>query len=173
MTNDHRLEIATILKAINDDWAVVDETDEFDFLVFVNEDRLEPEFQPKKELLKEIVQLGLLINRDKGSAVRENYVHYEGNKDGDLKEITQPGSIVYSYRVTAKGQQFLRESPKILGQPVPKLKVAHPSAWGNRRQSEPTKVVIYDRATLKKMDDDIIEKATKEVLALLSTGANS
>lgn len=53
MNDIDRKEIISVLKALTDDWAIVDESDSDDFVIFVNESRGELEnLKPKKNLSK-------------------------------------------------------------------------------------------------------------------------
>src|SRR5258706_11594463 len=59
-----QMKAAKILKALSEDWALVDYADELDFLVLVSESREELGFYPKKKLVKQMEQAGLIENLD-------------------------------------------------------------------------------------------------------------
>ncbi len=83
MNRKKRSDAATVLKALTKDWALVDYAPEIDFLVFVNEDREELTFYPKKSLIKMMELSGLLENLDEaGSSVRTTDTRYEAYGSG-------------------------------------------------------------------------------------------
>lgn len=84
-------EIIAILKALDEDWAIVDEYPNEDYLVLVNESRMVMEgFFPRKALVQIMEDQGLI-------------------KDSEKKRRSKPGQIpyVYFYKLTDKGRALL------------------------------------------------------------------
>ena len=159
MNRKERSDAATVLKALTRNWALVDYAPEIDFLVFVNEDRDELTFYPKKSLIKMMEQSGLIENLDEaGSLARTTDTRYEAYGSG-WKEITEPGAIVFQHRVTSKGQEFLRDAPRLIGS-VPKLRVASSPA---EIPTKPLKVVIYDGSAIQKLVGDFEKEAKSQI----------
>lgn len=146
MKNSKQVDIALVLKALSQDYALVDESSDVDFLICVNENREELDFYPKKKLVQEMEQSELIENRDKqGSAKRENFIYFEGNPiKKEWKEITEAGSIVYSYEITQKGLDFLRKVTS--SKPLPSLSIAKSEVY---IKPKILKVVIYNQETIR------------------------
>lgn len=162
MKNSKQVDIALVLKALSQDYALVDESSDVDFLVFVNESREELDFYPKKKLVQEMEQSELIENSDKqGSAKRENHVYFEGNPiKREWKEITEEGSIVYLYRITQKGLNLLSKITKESAKPLPSLSISKSEVYVKPKI---LKVVTYDQATVQKSIDIFDEKAIKQI----------
>lgn len=162
MKNSKQVDTALILKALSQDYALVDESSDIDFLIFVNENREELDFYPKKKLVQEMENLGLIENRDKqGSAKRENHVYFEGNPiKKEWKEITEEGAIVYLYGITQKGLDFLSKVTKESSKPLPPLSVSKSDVY---IKPKILKVVIYNQETIQKSIDSFDEKAKKQI----------
>jgi hypothetical protein len=91
---------------------------------------------------------GLIENRDReGSSVRQPHTYYEGSPSV-WKEVTVAGLIVFRYRVTPKGLKLLRDAPRLIGRPVRALR---PATSPVDTQSEPLRVVTYDRPAIQKL----------------------
>ena len=158
---------AAVLKALTEDWALVDKDPEIDFLVFVSENREELDFYPKKSFVGMMESAGLIENSDKqGSSVRQPYTYYEGG-DSVWKEVTVAGSIVFDYRITQKGRKLLRDAPRLIGRPVRALR---PATSPVETQSKPLRVVTYDRPAIQKLIDAFDQKAGALIEASFSPG---
>ena len=156
---------AAVLKALTEDWALVDEGPEIDFLVFVSEGREELDFYPKKSFIGMMESSGLIENSDKqGSSVRQPYTYYEGGPSV-WKEVTVAGPIVFEYRVTQKGRKLLRDAPRLIGRPVRALR---PATSPVDIQSKPLRVVTYDRPAIQKLVDAFDQKAAALIEASFS-----
>jgi hypothetical protein len=142
MKRTERAEAAAVLKALTKGWDLVDSSPEVDFLIFVNEDRDELDFYPKKSFVQMMERSALIENLYKeGSSVRHPNTYYKS--DGSVwKEITEAWSIVFQYRVTPKGRKFLGNAPKLIGKPIRSLRVATSPV---EIPSKPLKLVTYDR----------------------------
>ncbi|MBX7170304.1 MAG: hypothetical protein K1X72_05050 [Pyrinomonadaceae bacterium] len=162
MKDSKQVDTALVLKAISQDYSLVDESSEVDFLICVNENREELDFYPKKKLVQEMENSGLIENRDKqGSAKRENYVYFEGNPiKKEWKEITEEGSIVYLYEITQKGLDFLSKVTKESSKTLPSLSIAKSEV---NIKPKILKVVIYDQQTIQKSIDNFAETAKKQI----------
>lgn len=162
MKNSKQVDTALVLKALSQDYALVDASSDVDFLLFVNESREELDFYPKKKLVQEMEQSGLIENRDKqGSEKREDYVYFEGNPiKKEWKEITEEGSIVYLYEITQKGLDFLSKVTKESSKPLPPLSISNSDVY---IKPKILKVVIYDQHTIQKSIDSFDEKAKKQI----------
>lgn len=159
--NSKQVNIVLVLKALGQDYVLVDESSDIDFLTFVSESRERLDFYPKKKLVQEMEQFGLIENRDKqGSAKRENNVYFEGNPiKKEWKEITEEGSIVYLYGITKKGLDFLSKIEKE-SKPLPSLSLAKSEI---NIKPKILNVVIYDQQTIQKSIDSFVEKAKQEI----------
>lgn len=155
---------AVVLMALEKDWALVDFSPEVDFLFFVNEDRDELNFYPKKSLIEELENKALISNTDKASSdIRIPVIHYEQNfSKGEIKEITEAGSIVYLYQLTEKGKKYLQGILKTGRNLIPKLKIATSS---REIPTKVIKVVTYDKQGLQKMNDEFTNKAQSQIEA--------
>lgn len=150
-------ESAAVLKALAEGWALVDYDPEIDFLVFVSEDRNELDFYPKKSFVQMMERSGLIENRDKErSSVRQPFTHYERGPSV-WKEVTEAGSIVFQYQVTQKGQELLRDAPRLIGRPVRALRRANSPVDIQRK---PLSVVTYGRREIQKLVRAFDQKAT-------------
>jgi len=150
-------EAAAVLKALTEGWALVDSGPEIDFLVFVSEDRDELDFYPKKSFVQMMERSGLIENRDReGSSVRQPHTYYERGPSV-WKEVTEAGPIVFQYRITPKGQELLRDAPKLIGRSVRALR---PATSPINTQSKPLSVVTYDRPQIQKLVHAFEQKAT-------------
>lgn len=163
---------AVVLMALEKDWALVDFSPDVDFLFFVNEDREELNFYPKKSLIEELENKALISNTDKASSdIRIPSTHYENNfSAGEIKEITEAGSIVYVYQVTEKGKKYLQGILKTGRISIPPLKIATSS------RDIPTKiikVVTYDKQALQKINDEYTKQAQSQVEAAFSVKSGS
>ena len=103
-------EIIAVLKALDEDWAIVDEYPDEDFLVLVNESRMVMEdFFPKKTLVQMIEDQGLI--KDSGTKRRpkpETFSYFAPDADDTIKEFTSQIPHVYFYKLTAKGRALLQ-----------------------------------------------------------------
>ncbi|MFK8012696.1 MAG: hypothetical protein AB8B80_11680 [Marinicellaceae bacterium] len=91
-----------LIEAIDNDWAVCDDSDEDDCMVLVNENRDEMKsFRPSKSLVKSLEDEGL-IELDSGRSDRKGA---ERKFDQFLDE-TYPIPFVFMYRITVKGREF-------------------------------------------------------------------
>lgn len=162
MKNSKQVEMGLVLKAISKNYVLVDESSDIDFLTFVSESRERLDFYPKKKLVQEMENFGLIENRDKqGSAKRENYVYFEGNPiKKEWREITEEDSIVYLYGITQKGLDFLSKVTKESSKPLPSLSIAKSEV---NIKPKILKVVIFDQQTIQKSIDSFVEKAKKQI----------
>jgi hypothetical protein len=106
-----REEIIAVLKVLNDDWAIVDDNEEDDFVVFVNESRETMEdFQPKKLFIKQLEQLGYIKDSEQvfGSVTRELHAYNQKYAtETEWTTVTYPCPIVYLFNITEKGKSLL------------------------------------------------------------------
>src|SRR5262245_43513519 len=144
MKKTELVEAAAVLKALAEDWDLVDNAPEIDFLIFVSEDREELDFYPKKSFVAMMERSGLIENPDNGSSVHDTYTYYERD-DSVWREVTESGPIVFQYKITPKGRKLLRDAPKLIGKPIRELRVATSPV---ETQSKPLKVVTYDRPAI-------------------------
>ena len=111
LTEDERSQLVTLLEALQTGWAVVDEAENFNYVLLVNESRSEMEgFKPSKNLIHKLERMRLIVDPDAafGSRPREPGVHYESSApDWEVKTIKTLLPIVYFYKVTPKGRDFL------------------------------------------------------------------
>lgn len=111
LTEYERSLLVTLLEALETGWVLVDEEEDFDYVLFFDESRSEMEgFKPSKRFIQKIESLGLIVdsNATFGSRRRETGVHYESSApDWELRTIRTLLPIVYFYKVTPKGRQFL------------------------------------------------------------------
>ena len=83
-------EIIAVLKALDEDWAIVDDYPNEDYFVLVNESRMVMEdFFPKKALVQMIEDQGLI-------------------KDSETKRRSKQIPHVYFYTLTPKGRALLQ-----------------------------------------------------------------
>jgi len=145
-----QMTVVKILKALSEDWDLVDYGDDLNFLVLVSEGREELDFYPKKELVKQMEQAGLIENLDpKGSAVREPETHWESDPTTEgWKEVTEEGIIVFSYRVTTQGTSFLRDAAERAQGSLPPLRITNQPV---ETQQRVLKVVTYDKQAIEKL----------------------
>ena len=106
-----------VLKTLNDDWAIVDERDEDDFVIFGNESRDEMEnFNPKKSFIKELEFNGYIKDSENVTQprIREESTYYrKDSSDGEWIPITTLDPIVYFYEITEKGKNLLNSQSPI------------------------------------------------------------
>ena len=164
MNRKEQADAAVILKALVRKWSLVDETPEIDFLLLVNEDRDELDFYPKKSLVRMMEESGLIEDVNPSNSVRQPSVYYEGD-GSEWKEITKPGPIVFDYRVTEKGQQFLRRAPGLIGKPVRPLRVAKSPV---DIPIKPIKVVTYTKEAIEKLTAEFENEAKSQIEKLFS-----
>ena len=164
ITKKDHADAALVLKALGRGWDLVDDSPDIDFLIFVSEDREELSFYPKKSLISKMEQAGLIENTNPKGAIRKPSVHYESDGSG-WKEITTAGVIVFQYGLTAKGQQFLRDAPKVIGKPVGPLRVAKSPA---DIPVKPIKVVTWDKEAIDKLVDAFETDAKSQITSLFS-----
>jgi hypothetical protein len=167
MNKNEQPDAAVVLKALVSKWSLVDETPEIDFLLLVNEDREELDFYPKKSLVRMMEQSGLIEDVNPASSLRETSVYYEGDGSG-WKEITKPGPIVFDYRVTAKGQRYLRDAPRLIGKPVRPLRVAKSPV---DIPIKPIKVVTFNKEAIEKLVADFERAAKSQIEPLFSASS--
>lgn len=157
MNRTELAEAAAVLKALAEDWALIDYNPTIDFLVFVSESHEELDFYPKKSFVQMMERSGLIENRDKqGSSVRRPYTYYERVRSV-WKEVTEPGPIIFDYQVTPKGQELLRDAPTLTGAPVRALRSAR---WPIDTKIKPMKVVTYNRRQIQQLVNVFDRKAT-------------
>ncbi len=94
--------LAELLKAIKNDWALVDESDSDNFYILVNSDREEhPKFKPFKSYVDQIESEGLIIfepSRSDAKNKKREYSEFFGE--------VSPVPLVYFYKLTAKGEKY-------------------------------------------------------------------
>lgn len=95
--------IIKIFKAIEDDWAICDDSDKDEHMVLVNEDReIKDDLKPPKNMIYNLEEEGLIeLNKelsDKKGSVRE---YMESLKGGEI-----PIPFVFFYKITDKGKSF-------------------------------------------------------------------
>lgn len=158
MNKTELAEAAAVLKALTEGWGLIDYASKIDFLVFVSEDRDQLDFYPKKSFIQMMERSGLIENRDKeGSSVRRpSYTYYERDRSV-WKKVTEAGPILFQYEVTPKGQELLRDAPRLIGRPVRALTRATSPI---DTPSEPLKVVTYNRRQIQKLVNAFDQKAT-------------
>jgi len=97
--------IIEIFQALETDWALCDEKDEDDHMVFVNEDRDQHEtLKPSKALVKELEKEQYIQLDEKRSDPKERERDYM-----EFFEETIPVPFVYFYKVTKKGKELYAE----------------------------------------------------------------
>ena len=158
MNKTELAEAAAVLKALTEGWALIDYATKIDFLVFVSEDRDELDFYPKKSFVQTMERSGLIENRDKeGSSVRRpSYTYYERDRSV-WKKVTEAAPILFQYEVTPKGQELLRDAPRLIGGSVRALTRATSPI---DTPSEPLRVVTYNRRQIQKLVNVFDQKAT-------------
>ncbi|WP_041598567.1 hypothetical protein [Hahella chejuensis] len=109
MIKDRDKIIVNLLRAIDKDWAVCDDSDEDDFMVLVNESRdVHKRLRPPKELVTELEEKGFIkIDEKRSSPKGSNREYWE------IMGEKRPVPIVYMYTVTPKGRNLLGP-PKIV-----------------------------------------------------------
>ena len=149
---------AKILKALNEDWALVDYADNIDFLVLVSEDREELDFYPKKKLVKQLERSGLIVNLDpKSSAARQPETYWEGDSSSEeWKEITEAGIIVCQYKVTAAGSAFLKDVARRTAGGIPPLRITNQEV---EIKPKVLKVVTYNKQAIEKLTEAFVQQA--------------
>lgn len=103
-----RSQIVAVLKALDEGWALVDDAESLDYMVFRNEDRDELEnLQPTKALVSLMENEGLIEDRDK-PVERDFSSKFEWDRaTGRRIETRIPNPIVYAYMLTSKGRELL------------------------------------------------------------------
>ena len=98
---NYRSELRMLFDLIDDDWALVDDDDNHDYLLLVNERRdANPIVRPRKDLTEAVVELGLLEFQDGLS-------QFGGDREymtGGVEPIPVPH--VYFFHVTDEGRAF-------------------------------------------------------------------
>jgi hypothetical protein len=98
-----RKRVLKLLQAIQDDWALTDQSDAHAHMVLVNESRGErKDFKPPKALVLQLEIEGLIkldIKRSKSKEAEREFLEFFGEK--------QPVALVYCYKLTAEGKKFL------------------------------------------------------------------
>jgi hypothetical protein len=155
---------AVVLKALTQDWNLVDYNPDHEFLVFVNESREQMDFYPKKSFVLLLEKEGLIRDVDQqSSSERIPDIHYQ--TDGNVwKEITTAGIIVFRHQVTPKGQKLLRDAPRWIGRQIRPLRAATNEVDITGKVMS---LVTYDRAAIKKLVDAFDQKATDLIRAAL------
>jgi hypothetical protein len=158
MNRTELAQAAAVLKALAEGWALIDYNPDIDFLVFVGESRDELDFYPKKSFVRMMERSGLIENRDKEvSTARQPHTYYERGRPSVWKEVTEAGLIVFQYDVTPKGQELLRDAPRLIGTPVRALR---PATSPIDTQIKPLRVVTYNRRQIQKLVHAFDQKAT-------------
>lgn len=107
--DEQTADIIAILKALDEDWALVDDYPNEDYLVLVNESRMEMEdFFPKKALVTMMADQGLIKDKPTTRPEPETFSSFVLHEDGRTEEVIQPVPHVYFYEVTSKGRSLLR-----------------------------------------------------------------
>jgi hypothetical protein len=107
--DEQTTDIIAILKALDEDWALVDEYPNEDYLVFVNESRMEMEgFFPKKELVKMMADQGLINDSSTTGPQPETFSYFVMDEEGRTEEVIQPTPHVYFYELTREGRALLQ-----------------------------------------------------------------
>ena len=157
MNRTELAEAAAVLKALAEGWYLIDYNPDIDFLVFVSESRNELDFYPKKSFVQTMERSGLIENLDKeGSSMRRPHTYYQRGRSV-WKKVTEAGLIVFEYQVTPKGQELLRDAPRLTGKPVRALT---PAGWPIETETKPLKVVTYNRRQVQKLVHAFDQKAT-------------
>lgn len=111
LTYDERSQLVTLLEALETGWCIVDDAEDFDYVLLVNESRSEMEgFTPSKKLIHKLERMGLIVDPAAtfGSRPRETLHHHESSApDWEVKTIETLLPIVYLYKVTPKGREYL------------------------------------------------------------------
>lgn len=102
-----REDIIAVLRAVDEDWSVIDRTDKEDFMVLINASRNEKEgFRPKKNLIKEIENLGY-ISKFEDSYRGMPILQKPGEEYTEWEEIPDSAWTIHFYEVTTKGKDLL------------------------------------------------------------------
>lgn len=101
-----REDLIRILKSLQEDWMLVDDFPDKDFLVLVNMDRDVMEgLYPKKDLIINMEKQGFIKNFDDHYGPQpKTYSYYRKHKDGKVEEIIRQNPHVYYYEITKKGK---------------------------------------------------------------------
>jgi len=102
-------DVQKTLRALQEDWMLVDDFPDKDFLVLVNMDREVMEnFYPKKDLIQKMEMQGLIKNHeDEYGNQPKTYSYWFTRADGTVKKVVKHNPHVYYYRLTRKGKEFL------------------------------------------------------------------
>ena len=105
----NRENIIKILNSLQEDWMLVDDFPDKDFLVLVNMDREVMEsFYPKKDLVLNMEKQGFIKNRDgRYEHQPKTYSYYRKHKDGKVEEVIKHNPHVCYYEITQKGKSLL------------------------------------------------------------------
>jgi len=97
------------LKALQEDWMLVDDFPDKDFLVLVNIDRdVMENFYPKKDLILNMERQGLIKNYEAAYGHQpEAYSYFVTHSDGKTEEVVRHNPHVYFYKLTDKGEELL------------------------------------------------------------------
>jgi hypothetical protein len=113
LTEDEQSIVVTLLEALDAGWVVVDEEEDFDYVLLFNESRTEMEdFKPSKLLIQKTETMGLIVDQEAtfGSRLREIGTHYGAYApDWEVTSVETPLPVVYLYTVTQKGRSFLSD----------------------------------------------------------------
>ena len=108
---DARNDQIRLLMALDNGWALADDSDDDPSMVLVNESREEMEdFHPNKSLVNKMLKEGL-ITYATGFAPpsqREPFTYRtQKGPDAAWKEVSMPEPIVYLHTITVAGRQLL------------------------------------------------------------------
>ena len=105
----HIAETSKTLIALQEDWMLVDDFPDKDFLVLVNMDReVMEDFYPKKDLILNMKKQGLIKNyEDSYDHQPATYSYFVTHSDGRIEEVIRHNPHVYYYKLTKKGKDFL------------------------------------------------------------------
>jgi hypothetical protein len=109
---NNRDDVIAILGVLEQDWLLVDDYPEEDFLVCVNERRdVMEDFFPKKELVSDIEEEGLIEDRTKGMPSQPTTSSYwMTDKNENVEEVIMHCPQVHFYDLTEKGKELLRSN---------------------------------------------------------------
>ncbi|HEX5940668.1 MAG TPA: hypothetical protein VFY66_00260, partial [Anaerolineales bacterium] len=107
-----QLEVCKTLQALQEDWMLVDDFPEKDFLVLVNMDReVMKDFYPKRILIQEMETQGLIKNCENEYGQQSKTYSYQVTRaDGRIKRVVKQNPHVYYYKLTRKGKELLVRS---------------------------------------------------------------
>jgi len=109
--DEQTADIIAVLKALDEDWALVDDYPDEDYLIFVNESRMEMEdFFPKKALVTLMADQGLINDDSNPPSQPETLSYFMTHEDGRTEEVIEHGPHVYLYKLTPKGRSLLQSA---------------------------------------------------------------